>query len=304
MIGSLYLLLAADMEAEENESQEPETEAPQPDGRVDAQCQACARCHHHTDSDVITDKDSDSPRSSQSEMGQFSMELGRPATEPSVSSTMIRRATTNQSIKSVNTGGRRQVARLLNLASRQLAAKAHNHMEDSGFNAQEKMKFPEIPGEFLRNEKLPDIQKAYSNTPLPRSRATSFIGSVRSDSSNGEGSSRILQAPFRQLSLQVPPPARMTGHRPHSNTLPSRRSSFEYTIQQRGTITPRMTEEPGSSNMMPRSEQPANPSPNTAPSGFQIGINTTPCSQDTAPQIVVSSSKEDQEEQKGQRDLG
>lgn len=291
------------MEAEENESQELETQAPQPDGRVPTQCQACARCHHHTISNEITDRDSDSPRSSQSERDQLSTEIGRIATEPPVSSTKIRRATTNQSMKSIDTGGRRQVARLLNLASKQLAAKAHNHMEDSGFNAQEKMKFPEIPGEFLRNEKLPDIQKAYSNTPLPRSRATSFVGSVRSDSSNGEGSSRILQGPFRQLSLQVPPPARMTGHRPHSNTLPSRRNSFEYTIQQKGTITPSWTEEPGSLEGMPYFEQhPASPSPNTAPTNFQVSLNTPPCPQDTAPQIVVSSSKEEQEEQKGQKE--
>lgn len=297
MIGSLYLLLAADMEAEEKETQEPETQVPlQPDGRASIQCEACTRCNH-TIPNKTTEDTSDSQRSSQSEP---STELNRAVTEPSVSST-IRRATTNQSGKSVDTGGRRQVARLLNLASKQLAAKAHTHMEDSGFNAQEKLKFPEIPGESLRNEKLSDIQRAYSNTPLPRSRATSFTGSfagsVDSDSSNGEGGSRILQGPFRQLSLQVPPPARARSRRPHSNTLPSRRSSFEYAIQHEGTITPSIISgEPSNSAELPRPEQqsgqqPASPSRN----GLQISLNTPPpSSQHTAPQIVVSSSNREE----------
>lgn len=280
------------MEAEENETQEPGPPVTvQPDGRTSIQCEACTRCNH-TIPNKITEDTSDSQRSCQSEREQPSNELNRAGTEPSVSST-IRRATTNQSGKSVDTGGRRQVARLLNLASKQLAAKAHIHMEDSGFNAQEKLKFPEIPGESLRNEKLSDIQRAYSNTPLPRSRATSFAGSVESDSSNGEGSSRILQGPFRQLSLQVPPPARTTSRRPHSNTLPSRRSSFEYAIPHEGTITPSIISgEPGCSVELPRLEHPSEHQPaSPSPTGLQISLNTPPpSSQHTAPQIVVSSS--------------
>jgi hypothetical protein len=47
---------------------------------------------------------------------------------------------------------------------------------------------------------------------------------------------------------------------------------------------------------------PASPSPNTAPTDFQVSLSTPPCPQDTAPQIVVSSSKEEQEEQKGQKE--
>ncbi|KAF3390235.1 hypothetical protein F1880_009018 [Penicillium rolfsii] len=289
-IGSLYLLLAADMEAEEKETQEPETQAPiQPDGRASIQCEACTRCSHHIPNKPAEDT-SDSQRTSESG------ELNRAGTEPSVSST-IRRATTNQSGKSVNTGGRRQVARLLNLASKQLAAKAHTHMEDSGFNAQEKLKFPEIPGESLRNVKLSDIQRAYSNTPLPRSRATSFAGSVESDSSNGEGSSRILQGPFRQLSLQVPPPARTNSRRPHSNTLPSRRSSFEHVILDEGTITPRIISgEPGHSGELPWLEQHSeHQSAQLSRSGLQTSLAEPPASsQHKAPQIVVSSSNKEE----------
>lgn len=287
------------MEAEEKETQEPETQIPdQPDGRPSIQCEACTRCNH-TILNKTAEDTSDSQRSSQSERGQPSTELNRAVTEPSVSST-IRRATTNQSGKSVDTGGRRQVARLLNLASKQLAAKAHTHMEDSGFNAQEKLKFPEIPGEFLRNEKLSDIQRAYSNTPLPRSRATSFAGSfagsVESDSSNGEGSSRILRGPFRQFSLQVPPPARTTSRRPHSNTLPSRQSSFEYAIQPEGTITPSiMSGEPGSPVDLPRMKQQfGQQSASSSQNGLQISLNTPPSSQHTAPQIIVSSSNREE----------
>lgn len=283
-------------ENEEKENQEPETQVPnQSNGPATIQCQSCAECNHII-SNAIIDKDSDSQRSSQSERDGPSTEFGRTATEPSVSSGM-RRATTNQSEKSMDTGGRRQVARLLNLASRQLAARAHSHMEDTGFNAQEKLKFPEIPGEFLRNDKLPDIQRAYSNTPLPRSRATSFAGSVDSNSSNGEGNSRIIQGPFRQLSLQVPAPARISGRRPHSNTLPSRRSSFEYSVQRDGTITPNYPSGgPSSPDELSRFEQqPRQPPVNPSPNALQINMNVPPLrAQSPAPQIVVSSSKKEE----------
>lgn len=286
------------MEAEEkNENQEPDTPSlNQPDGQVITQCQSCARCSHVISNDMA-DKDSDSQRSSQSERDGPSTEVERTATAPSVSSGM-RRATTNQSEKSMDTGGRRQVARLLNLASRQLAARAHTHMEDSGFNAQEKLKFPEIPGESLRNGKLPDFQRAYSNTPLPRSRATSFAGSVDSDSSNGEGSSRILQGPFRQLSLQVPAPARVSGRRPHSNTLPSRRSSFEYSVQRDGAITPNdLSGGPSSSDEQSPLEPPPIQSPvNPSPNALRINLDAPSLrAQSPAPQIVVSPSKKEQE---------
>ncbi|KAJ5153059.1 uncharacterized protein N7482_009537 [Penicillium canariense] len=293
VIGSLYLLLAADMEAEENEENEPEMQTDNHLNRGPVrQCERCATCAYPTlDGDQNTIPDS--RRSSQSDGEQpSSTEIAKAATEPSVSSAM-RRATTNQSEKSIDPGGRRQVARLLNLASKQLAAKAHTHMEDSGFNAQERANFPEIPGESFRNGKLSDFQKAYSNTPLPRSRAASFSHSINSDSSNGEGSSRILQGPLQHLSLPVPPPARTTGLRPHANTLPSRRSSFESTVTPGIGISYRNEPKgPDSPVLPPPSEQQL---ARNASNASQVSPRTsTSGAQDAAPQIVISSCKGEQ----------
>jgi hypothetical protein len=73
---------------------------------------------------------------------------------------------TTQSVS--NTGGRRKVAMLFNLASYTMAAKAHTNMEDSGFNTTERTSFPEIPGEHFRNIDLPDIMNAYKNSLTSR----------------------------------------------------------------------------------------------------------------------------------------
>ena len=118
----------------------------------------------------LLQQEGDSPLPSSSSGSIQQLAHGR--TQPSESTT-IRRASTSQSEQAIGSGGRWKVARLLNMASGRLAAKVHSQFEDSGFNAQEKTNFPEIPGESLRNKNLRGIQKAYSSCeqtePLGRS---------------------------------------------------------------------------------------------------------------------------------------
>lgn len=230
IVGSLYLLLAADMEAEEKQEHEEghlnEQPAPRSPGR-------CARCDTCAVADDDTNGSTSSQHSSLNHHAPESTEIARTAPQPSVSGT-FRRSITNQSEQTVDLGGRRKVARILNMASKQLAAKTYTQFNDSGFNARGLTDFPEIPGENLRNKNLPEVQKAYSSTPIPRSRASSFIGSIRDESPNGEGNSRTPQpSSQRHLSLPVSQPSHVVTRQRHS-TLPSRPgSSFEPAGHQR-----------------------------------------------------------------------
>lgn len=280
-VGSLYLLLAADMEAEENEEEHPDE---QPNTRTVERCTRCDAC-------VISDGDGDgstsSRTSSQSHGSRTSTEIARTATQPSIS-VIVRRSTTNQSEHTIDAGGRRKVARLLNMASRQLAAKAYNQFHDSGFNPQGLTDFPEVPGEPFRNKNLRDFQKAYSNTPLPRSRAGSFIESINSDSPNGEGSSRTPQGSSRHLSLPVSPPPHVVTRQRHSNTLPSSEGSFEITGHHDcrnpdGHPSGRQRSSSGGSNSNPEHTSRSPSIPEVSPTDVTFD------GQATSPKIVVST---------------
>lgn len=289
-IGSLYLILASDMALEVEKDQESDPQVPNhpANGADPIQCEACNR----TISNTTTTPLSDPQWSSENERNHpASTELGRTATGPSIT-TPIRHALTNQSEKTIDRGGRRKVAQILNVMSRQVTTKAHFHMEDSGFNEEEKANWPEIPGEGLRNDKLSDFQRTFKS---PRSRSPSFVGSEDSDSSHGERSSK---GPTRTLSLQVPTPARTTSRRLRADTLPSRRNSFDRISQHSGTVTPRvLSEEPdnltepsclGRSSGQPPAETPSNAS--------GINLNIPSGAQTPAPQIVVSLEETDTSE--------
>ncbi|KAJ5654170.1 hypothetical protein N7490_001173 [Penicillium lividum] len=201
VMGSLYLMFAADMEAEEKQIGPPHD-------RTEPRCADCggnAICDS-TDS-------TESPARSNSTASAPSPDIERTATFST-----IRQAMTTQA--GPDPGGRRKVAQFFNAASTYLAAKAHNNFEDTGFEVHERTNFPEIPAENLRNKHLPEIREVY-NTPIPRSRATSFVGS---DTSNGEGSSSRI--PRRQFSLPARP-SPTANRRPHSNTVPADGGPFE-----------------------------------------------------------------------------
>lgn len=233
VVGSLYLLLAADMAAEESgQAIQPE----QANSRAIERCRRCATCAVYDDDDS-----SDSTRSrhsSRSRGRRASTELSRTATHPSVTRTVDGTETiqTEQTLDD----SRRQLARFFNNLSKQVTRRVHEHVQESGFNIRGITEYPMVPGEPLRNRNLPVVQKAYSSTPLPRSRAQSLIRSTHSDSQSGEGSSRTPpQGSSRHLSLPITPPPRVVTRQRHSNTF----SSGENSSQSRERLNPPVLED-------------------------------------------------------------
>lgn len=275
------------MEAEEKQEHEQEHPDEQPPTRTAGRCTRCDTCIAPADD---AGGSASSRRSSLSHHRPGSTEIARTATRPSVSGT-FRRSTTNQSEQTVDVGGRRKVARILNMASKQLAAKTYTQFNDSGFNPRGLTDFPEIPGEMYRNKNLPEVQKAYSNTPIPRSRASSFIGSIRDESPNGEGSSRkIQQNSQRNLSLPVTQPPRVVT-RQRQFTFPARQdTSFDGICHQRsssgdveGEPSSRQRSSSGGSKSG-RDHASRTPSiPEVSPTHMVFD------KQDTSPKIVVST---------------
>lgn len=268
------------MEAEKNEEDQS---AKSPNIRSVERCARCDRC-------ILPDEDADSDtnsrRSSQSSGEPISPGMARTVTQPSVSTTMGR-TITNQSKQTTHSGGRRKVARFFNGAVKQIAVKAHTKFEGSGFNDDERTTFPEVPGEPFRNPDLPMTIRAYSNSPVPRSTASSFVEIGDSDSTHGEGNSRTLRGSSRLLSLPVTPPARAVTRQTHANTLPSRGSSSEATGQQGfGILHGGLSAQPWSS---PGGSRPDQENGSEAPSISEISPNTlTPGSRSTPPEIVIS----------------
>ncbi|KAJ5946826.1 hypothetical protein N7454_003665 [Penicillium verhagenii] len=196
IMGSLSLIFAADMEAEEKQIEPKETPA-----------QRCADCGGNAIRDSTSSPPSPGLSASEEEAPPQHLEY-------SATFSTIHQAITSQSAP--DPGGRRKVAQFFNAASAYLATKAHD--PNTGFEAHERTTFPEIPAEYLRNPILYEIRNVYNQTPIPRSRATSFVGS---DISNGEGSSRV---PGRHASVPTPPPLVARIGRQHSNTIPADRS--------------------------------------------------------------------------------
>ncbi|KAJ5279264.1 hypothetical protein N7478_004636 [Penicillium angulare] len=197
VVGSLYLIFAADMEAEENKKDKP----------TDQQINRCTECGGNGIC-PSTDSLENSRRTSTSSSDRPPSEMERSATFSTIHQAM-------KSQSGPDPGGRRKVAQFFNATSAYFATKAHKDFKDTGFEVEQRTNFPEIPGEVFRNKDLHEIRTVYNTSPLPRSRATSFVGS---DYSNGEGSSNV---PKRQLSLPARPPLAATGGRQHSNTLPA-----------------------------------------------------------------------------------
>lgn len=271
------------LEDENDQESDPQVPNHLANGAASIQCEAC----NHTTSNITTNPLSDPQWSSESERNHPTSAELRTATGPSIT-TPIRHAPTNQSEKTIDRGGRRKVARILNVMSRQLTTKAHFHMEDSGFN-EEKSNWPQVPGEPLRNERLPAFERTFKS---PRSRSPSFVGSEDSDPSHGEGSSK---APTRTLSLQVPTPARTTSRRLRADTLPSRRNSFDRISQHSGTVTPRiLCEEPDNLTELSRlGRSSGQPPAETSFNALGISLNIPSGTQTPAPQIVVSPEETD-----------
>lgn len=282
VVGSLYIFLAADMEAEDKKLQIPE------DQLNEDIVTRCSRCDGCAVLDEDTGSGADSSRSGQSIDEQSSLPMARTATQPSIGTT-VHRASTTQSEGNTDPGGRKKVARILSTASRALAAKANSKFEYSGFEVQERNIFPTIPAEGFRNRDLSDFQKAY-NTPQPRSRASSFVESIGPGSSEGQGTSKTpLESP-RHLSLPVSQPTRVVTRQRHSNTGPSRGGPSEASNLQDlgisyGTSASRQRN-------LPEILTPDRQHASRTPSIPDVSPTTlTPGAQDTQLKIVVSEDQ-------------
>lgn len=294
IVGSLYLLIAADMEAEDEA--DPPTPQPTTNTTTIQRCPRCETC-------AISDDDSSnsstrSRHSSRSRGEQASTEISRTATHPSVTRPVNRSDTiqTDATNQTLDARGRRKVARVLNTASKELTRKLHQHIEQTGFNTRGLTEYPQVPGERLRNRNLPDVQKAYSSTPLTRSRAQSFIGSIHSDApnGNGEGSSRTPQGSSRHLSLPTPvsPVPRAVTRQRHANTFSSGSNSVESrgrpTLTVLGDLTPGRSRSPSRGSVSNEERGSRTPSiPEVSPSDMTFDGDGGETG--TSPKIILST---------------
>ncbi|TVY39929.1 hypothetical protein LSUB1_G005047 [Lachnellula subtilissima] len=191
VLGSLYLLLAADLEAEKEETNSNPS----------------VHNHHHHSCNCSLEQvnrgRTSSARSTHSvsatpgpvEMRRSDASNHDRPTSLDLTSTITRHPTTatkasHQLTRSGtgDVGNRRKVAKALNAIGNQLGTAAH--FDNSEFKHGKALDFPEIPGEDYRNRALPQIRMQYNQvredeppaTPLRRqhSRASSFHGSIAS----------------------------------------------------------------------------------------------------------------------------
>lgn len=99
-----------------------------------------------------------------------------------------------------NPGGRRKVARSLNIACSHIASKAHRPFQDFNLDAQTRTTFPDIPCHSFRNEHLLDIQ-----TLCSRSQVYSTVESNGPNASNDENRSGAPGTPSHYLNLRGSP---------------------------------------------------------------------------------------------------
>ncbi|KAI2614957.1 hypothetical protein GGR54DRAFT_642694 [Hypoxylon sp. NC1633] len=133
-------------------------------------------------------------------------------------------------------GNRRKVAKVLTAVSNYLGTAAQDRFDDNVFNHGPARDYPEIPAEPIRNPNLHRVRDAYNQhhedesvTPgLSKrpSRSGSFTGSIASRPSEGSPTiSRVISAPYPQS--QSPSPSPVTLGVRQSSTLPVEQGSFE-----------------------------------------------------------------------------
>jgi len=239
----------------------------------------CSRCGGCAILDLDTDSSTNSSQSEQNTDGQPSPRVATTA------ASTAQQTNITKSEAATDPGGRKKAARFLNAASRQLSAKAHSKLEDSGYDKDHRNNFPTVPGEDLRNINLPDVQNAY-NTPQPRSKASSIVENIDPGSSTPD-TSKEPPGLSRHLSLPVSRPTRAVTRQGHSNTMPSRKNSFESSHMQDiviryGASRARQRDLPNIiSTHASRTPSISDISPTTL----------TPGGQDVTPEIVVSEDQ-------------
>ncbi|CAG8233728.1 unnamed protein product [Penicillium olsonii] len=196
VLGSLYLLLAAEMAAERKSDKKEK-------------CKLCAR----------PESSSSSRRQSETSTEDQEPDNETPSEQPTTSGneTLIRQFTARTLTGDV--GGRRRFARFMNWASENIAVRTHSQYEKGGFKQDQKDNYPELPGERLRNSELPIQILKYNEY----SRAASFVSSTGS-LDNGEESSKMACRPApgrKSYPISSPSPARSRQHGDHSGSLPN-----------------------------------------------------------------------------------
>jgi hypothetical protein len=225
-IGSLYLLLSADIDDVKDETE----------SNASTQQGNCSMQHVNTGlftaslHSVATPTVNDIHHSP-------SHDSNRTSYDTPVFPTISRPTPSHQPRRS-DTGNRRMVAQRLTAVADYLGTPALDRFDDSDFKHGKAVDFPEIPGEEHRNRALRQIRTQYNQphdeddnnmTPLARehSRAPSINGSFVS----GLGIEGVSMAPRSSSphSIRSPlPPSPMTTKGARSNTLSSgQRGSFE-----------------------------------------------------------------------------
>ncbi|OJD18333.1 hypothetical protein AJ78_01646 [Emergomyces pasteurianus Ep9510] len=276
VLGSLYLVLAADLDAVVEEDQ-PKASLNQDNSSMrEINTIASAESSHSPVRGVETRRSVSQSRSIQD--GQTRQPLAG------------------------DSGNRRKVARALTKFVIYLSDAAHERLNDSEFKSGKAQDFPEIPGEIRRNRALPHIRNQYNTyresegnvTPSlrgRRSRANSFTSSLYG--LDVETASRAARAASRSPSPS-PASSPITSQRPHASTIPGDRAPPEIHnrppassgavngTQRRATLEVPAQTHHGS----PRNHSPGSPGSPTH-SSRSIPDSRRP------PAIVVSSENED-----------
>ncbi|KAI1650927.1 uncharacterized protein F4817DRAFT_213905 [Daldinia loculata] len=269
-LGSLYMLLAVDIEASKKDANLTGpihhcncSRHHFNDGQPPTRPRASSSLHSgdievtHCDDITHPEHDSrDSPSIQEINGGLFissSHSVASPSTTHarSTSSNSGRETSTElaptESRPSVNDiGNRRKVYNTLLVVSNYLGTASQDRFDDSEFKHGKAIDFPEIPAEDKRNPDLPRVREAYNHyrnedeSASIRPRAGSFAGSIGSRYSI-EGS----PARTRAISAPHPPspvsrsssPSPSTHGVQHSNTLPVDQSSFDVQSQEASSST-------------------------------------------------------------------
>ncbi|KAK2802009.1 hypothetical protein FQN51_004919 [Onygenales sp. PD_10] len=203
ILGSLYLVLAADMDAVEKSERSNNSV-------------------NHDDSSMHEIHE----RRSMTSIHSFASGAAEGPPSRGATSCELVPTTTRSTAGFTDTGGRRKIAKALTTIGNYLSNAAHDRVDDSEFKTGPALDFPEIPGEIRRNPELTRIRGQYNQdrgdaTPTPTLRGRS--GSFRSVASSIdlEGLSRV---PSRGSSRSPSPIPRS---RPHALTLESGRTSSD-----------------------------------------------------------------------------
>jgi hypothetical protein len=212
-LGSLYLLLAADVKAVKEEA------------KPSASMHHCNCSHRHhgrgrqptlivqpavesppSSGDTPSIDDDVSENSSQDPAGMPDVGIGLSAES--------------------DAGNRRKVARVLTTVGNYLSTAAHNRFGDPELKRVKAPDYHEVPGEEQRNSELRRIKTQFKQ----RSRAGSSAGSVASglgiEDSSAKNRAASPQSPHSPRSPSLSPsPA--TSRRPHASPLQAERTSFE-----------------------------------------------------------------------------